>query len=288
MIWEQTEIPQNIPVFNVEIPITRSFLTLQVRGDQHIGVKGIDIEDMKTVLKREQDQHRGHLFVIDTGDWIENPLKRSIGHNYDIEIPDPDDQIRVALEIQEDLDRHLYGESTYNKMKSCSKTSHKHARRAGFLGNHEYRSRKESGMWLNKVLYAGKGVLDAGIHGLIKIKLVNKKLRLQRTYTVYAAHRFTNSSETISASTILRNFQKKKADVQADVYVYGHIHRRFTMPDVRFDKDGKKHKVLYVVNPSPVGQLEYATWNMYSPVQSSHYNNVYLPIERGREPWGTI
>ncbi len=43
--WEQEEIPFDIPVYNVEFPITGSELVLQVRGDQHVGLNCIDLED---------------------------------------------------------------------------------------------------------------------------------------------------------------------------------------------------------------------------------------------------
>lgn len=286
--WEQDEAPLNIPVYNIRQIITHPFLTLHVRGDQHLGVAGIDVEEMVEVLKREQDQHRGHIFVVDTGDYIENSLKGSIGHNYDVSIPDPDKQLALALHTQETLDKHLYGESEYKAMKPVTRRSYKHARRVGLLGNHEYRSRRTSGIWLNKQLFAGKGVLDGGIHCIINLELVNKKLKLKRVYRVYMAHRLTSSSESISYATILKNFAKKKGDVDADIYVVGHYHKRFIQSDVKYDANGRKKRVMYVVNPSPVGQSEYAIWNLYSPVQSAYYANLYLPIDPTMQPWAKV
>jgi hypothetical protein len=287
-IWEQSEVPFDIPVYNVEVPIKGSFLTLNVRGDEHIGLNCINVDDMIEELIVCQEEAKGDIFAINTGDMIENALKKSIGHNYDIGIPDPDEQIDLAMRMQETLDRHLYGDKIYDQMKPCNRRNTKHAKRIGFIGNHEYRTRKESGVWLNKQLYSGKGVIDGGVHAIISLTIVNKQLKLKRNYKIYAAHRLTNSSGGITHSTMLKNFSKKKSDIQADIYVCGHYHRRFVGIDHRFTFDGKKKKVMYVSNPSPAHTTEYGTWGLYSPTGPGYYTNIYLPIDRHEEPWGDI
>lgn len=287
-LWEQSEVPLSIPVYNVELPIQGSYATLNVRGDQHIGLNCISVEDMIEELMEEQEKAKGDMFSIDTGDMIENALKRSIGHNYDIGIPDPDEQIRVALDMQEVLDEHLYGAETYRSMKACNRRTTKHAKRIGFIGNHEYRTRKESGIWLNKQLYSGRGVIDGGVHAIINLTVVNKKLRLRKTYRIYAAHRLTNSSGGITHETMIKNFKKKKADIQADIYVCGHYHRRIVGVDHRYDSNGKKQKVMYVSNPSPAHTTEYGTWGLYSPTGPGYHTNIYLPVDKYENPWGTV
>jgi len=283
--FEQEEAPINIPVFPIEIEIDRPALTLHVRGDQHIGLKGINIEEMKLAYKREQDQHRGNILVIDTGDLIENALKSSIGHNYDIGIPDPAEQLILAKELIEDCDSHLYGPS-YASISPITKRNTKHCRHIGFVGNHEYRSRKTAGIWLNKELYSGKGVLDGHIQAILKVTLINKKLKLRRTYRIHCAHRLTNTSASISSVTLFRGFQKKKSDIEADIFVCGHYHKRFIETDIKYDQEGQHKKLLFVCNPSPVGQVEYASWSLYSPIESAYYTNAYLPIEPNLRPWG--
>ncbi len=287
--WEQDEIPIDIPVYNVEFELkNKSYIVLHVRGDQHVGLKGLDVDQLVNSYKKEQDSHRDNMFVIDTGDWIENGLKRSIGHNYDIGIADPTEQLQLALDIQDKLDTHLYGHNKIKTMKACTRKCTKHARRMGLIGNHEYRSRKESGIWLNNELYSGKGVIDGGIHCIINIKLINKKLKLFKEYKIYAAHRLTNSAAGISTSSILKNFIKKKADVTADIYVCGHYHRKVVIPDVRYTSAGKKRKVLFVANPAPFDNTEYAKWAMYSPIDSGNFANVYLPIGDNENIYGIV
>jgi len=286
--WEQQECSEDIPVYPINFELDHPFLTLHLRGDQHIGVRGIDVKAMKEVYIREQEQHKGHILVLDTGDIIENALKGSVGHNYDIAVPDPADQIKIALQLQEECDEHLYGKTVYASMMNVTRAKSKHARRVGMLGNHEYRSRRTSGVWLNDTLFAGKGVLNGHIQCILKVMLTNKKLKLKKEYRIWVAHRLNNSSAGVSQGTLLKNFDGKKADIDADIYVCGHYHKRFLDSSIRYDQNGKKKKILFACNPSPVGQIEYAEWSMYRPIESAYYTNIYLPLDPTLNPWGKI
>jgi len=281
--WEQNEVGVNIPTYSIDMETNESFVTLHVRGDQHIGVRGIDIEQMTEVYLREQEQHRGHMIVLDTGDGIENALKSSIGHNYDVDIADPAEQITLFKQMVDICDRDLYG-PTYNTMKKITRKNTKHCRHVGVIGNHEYRTRKSSGIWLNNDMYSGTGILDAGIRAILKINITNKKLKMKRTYRVHLSHRLTNSGG-VSVPTLYKNFQKLKSDIDCDVYVCGHYHMRYVESDIKYTPEGDKKKVMFVCNPSPVGQIEYAAWSMYSPIESAYYSNVYLPLEPNLNCW---
>jgi len=286
-IWEQSEITSDIPVYNVEFPITGSELVLQVRGDQHIGLNCIDLEEMEAEYLASQREYKDNMFVIDTGDFIENGLKTSIGHNYDLGIPDPDEQMIRAKALQIRLDKDLYG-SSYNKMKPITRRTTKHARRIGLLGNHEYRSRKEAGVWLNKELYGMKGVIDGGIRCILNLTVVNKQLKMRKTYTIHMAHRLTNSSAGISHTTMIKNFKATQAKIPCDIYACGHYHRRCLIADHRYDIKGKKHKVMYISNPSPADATEYGTWGLYSPTGAGYYTNMYLPVDPNKFAYGMI
>jgi hypothetical protein len=288
IIWEQTEVPGNIPIYNIEFPITGTELCLNVRGDQHIGLACVDVDEVVRVLMHEQNKYKDNMFVLDTGDLTENALKSSVGHNYDMLLNDPEKQIKAALAMQDKLDRNLYGEALFNRMPACTRTRTKHARRLGVLGNHEYRTRKESGIWLNKRLYGGKGVIDGGVQCIINLKIMNKKLKMSKTYRIYIAHRLTNSAAGIKMETMMANFRKKKADIPADIYVCGHYHRRFINPDYKYDTKGQKQKVLYVSNPSPADVTEYGLWGLYSPAGAGYHINVFLPIDPNEHAWGKV
>jgi len=277
--WEQEEVSNDIPVYNVDMKLNnKSYCVLQIRGDEHYGLRGLDEQFMIETLKTQQQKYRNNMLVLNTGDAIENSLKKSIGHNYDVQESDPDIQIKKIIEIYDELDKHLYGPK-FNTMKACNRRSTRQARRFGVIGNHEYRTRKATGQWLNNLIYSGKGVVDAGIHCLINLNLTNSELKLKKSYRIYMAHRLTNSASAISHATLLKNFQKKKADIDADIYVCGHYHRKYIDSDIKFTKDGKRKKVMYVCNPAPCLLTEYAAWAQYSPNDTGIFVNLYLPID---------
>jgi predicted phosphodiesterase len=273
----------NIKIYNVTVPITKSELTLRVTGDWHYGLRGVDKDQMMTVLKREQDQHRGNQFILYTGDLIENNLNNSVGHGYDIEIRDPATQIDITKNALKELQSHLYGVNAFRKLS----TKRNQILSAGVLGNHEYRSRDTAGIWLQEQLYGPAKILDMKVGGLINLRIVNKKLRLEKTYRIYLSHR-PNKSNASTLETMMRAMRKKKADIPADIYVYGHYHRRVIYPDGKYDSNGVFQKVLYAVNPSPIIYVEYADWAGFSPLNSAWYMNLYLPIDKNLYPYGKV
>lgn len=272
----------SINIYNITVPITKSALTLRVCGDFHYGLRGVSKDELIRVLEREQDQHRGNQFIVYPGDIVENNLNNSVGHGYDIEIRDPAEQVKDMRNVLIRLQKHLYGRSQFGKLHTNDPVLS-----AGVVGNHEYRSRNSAGIWLQEQMYGPAKILDMRIQGLINLKIVNRKLHMEKTYRIYVSHRPNNSNAT-SIELILRSAKKKKADVQADVYVFGHYHRRLIHPDGAYDADGKFKKVLYVVNPAPIVYAEYADWAGFSPLSSAWYVNVYLPLDPQMYAWGKV
>lgn len=271
-----------IKVYNITVPITKSALCLRGVGDWHYGIRGVDLKEGERVLMREQDQHRDNQFTIYTGDMSENNLNGSVGHGYDIQIRDPSQQVKEVADSLKRLQLHLYGKSAFDRLDGRGPVLS-----AGVVGNHEYRSRNSAGVWLQEQMYGPAKILDMRIQGLINLTIVNKKLRMQKTYRIYVSHRPNNSNAT-SIELILRAAKKKKADVQADIYMFGHYHRRLIHPDGVYDQNGKFKKVLYVVNPSPVRYAEYADWAGFSPLSSAWYVNVYLPLDPNQYAYGKV
>ena len=274
----------DIPVHKITVPITGSELILHVRGDFHYGVENLSIPEGLRVLKREQDQHRGNIFTIETGDWIENSLNGSVGHGYDVAVRDPDKQIKGVVDFMTEVNKNLYGRNwnTVNpKLRNEGTLS------AGTIGNHEYRTRKEAGLWTQEDMYKETKTLNLGIQGLLELTIVNKKLKLSRTYMIYVNHRPTTGAAT-TVESIIKACKRKRADIPADVYVYGHVHRRVIQPDVVYDVKGKMKKVLYITNPSPIQYMEYADWNGFSPTGSAWYVNCRLPLDPNAFAWGKV
>lgn len=271
----------SIKTYSITVPITKSALTLSIRGDFHYGIRDVDAEEGAKTFEREQDQHRDNQFILYTGDLVENNLTGSVGHGYDIEIRDPATQVKDIAAMLTRVQKHLYGSTAFNKLSLNSNTT----LAAGVIGNHEYRSRNTAGVWLQEALYGPGKILDLKMNGLLSLKIVNKKLKMEKTYKIFVSHRPNNSNAT-SIETILRAAKRKKGDIPADIYVFGHYHRRVIHGDGTYDSNGQFKKVLYVVNPSPISYVEYADWAGFSPLSSSWYCNIFLPLQGNA--WGKV
>lgn len=274
----------NIPVYKVTVPITKTELVLSVRGDYHYGVNGVDLPEMERELQREQDQHRGNQFVIYTGDLIENNLTSSVGHGYDIKIRDPHQQKLEMKDALVRLQRHLHG-SGFKQVRTDG--DHRGVLAAGVIGNHEYRSRNASGQWLQEDMYGPAKILDLRMDGILELTVTNIKLKISKLYRIFVSHR-PNKGNATSVESIIRAANKRKADIPADVYVYGHFHRRVIHPEGMYNEQGEFRKVLYVVNPSPIAYMEYADWSGFSPLATGWYVNCYLPLEANHYPYGKV
>lgn len=276
----------SLPVYKIIVPITKHELTLNVMGDWHYGLRHVSREEIIRDAKKENEQHRGNLFRIYTGDMIENALKTSVGHNYDISIPDPQDQKDGMKGILEEISLDLYGKTPFKKLKEDDEEGQK---QAGCTGNHEYRSRKQSGIWIDRDIYKAGKILSVGIQGILELTIINKKLKLSKVYRIYFSHRPSLSNAT-ALSSIVRAMHKKRADVPGcDVYIFGHFHKRILLPDGHYDsKTGKFKKVLYVVNPSPAHDIEYADVANFSPLVTGYHVNCYLPLDPDMGPRGIV
>jgi len=276
----------HIPKYKISVPITSDELTLSVRGDFHYGIEGISGDEMYRVLCREQDQHRDNQFTIYTGDLIENNLNNSVGHGYDIAIRDPAKQKNDMIKLLTRVNQNLYGKDFDNKFKKVG-GYYTNVLSAGVPGNHEYRTRKTSGQWLHQELYNPSKILDLGMNAIIELKIFNKKIKESRTVSIFVSHRPVNSSGN-TIESILRGCKKKKGDILADIYTYGHYHRRLILPDGAYDRNGKFKKILYVINPSPMEYAEYADWSGYSPLSANWYVNVRIPLDPSLHAYGKI
>lgn len=259
---------------------------LNVCGDFHYGVRGVESSEIESSLNEVTDQHKGNIFRIFTGDIIENALKTSVGHNYDIAIPDPDIQKRDMIEVLTKTTKRLYGEQTWKKA-SLNKLNG--IRAIGVDGNHEYRSRKLTGQWLARDIYEPAKILYGGMSAIIELTIENKKLRMQKKYNIFVAHRPSKTSAT-SLESILRAFKRKQSTLPGiDIIIFGHYHKRYIQADGYFDsKEERFKKVLYIINPSPMIDAEYAEEAGYPPLVIGHHISCFLPLDKKLEPWGII
>ena len=273
------------------MPISGAEAVINVCGDYHYGAsKFVTKQDIIQSLNEVADKHRGNLFRVFTGDLIENQLKTSVGHNYDVLIPDPSVQKSDMIDIMEETNRHLYGSNQYNKLKiSKTSTNFNNLLSVGVEGNHEYRTRKMSGQWLSKEIHEAAKILDMRFGGIVELTIFNTKLKMEKTYRLFISHRPSKTDAT-SVESIARAFKRKQSNIPGiDVIIFGHFHRRFVMSDGYVDsKTGEYRKILYVVNPSPVKDLEYADEAGYPPLKVGYFVNVFLPIDPESQCYGYV
>jgi UDP-2,3-diacylglucosamine pyrophosphatase LpxH len=243
-------------------------------------------------LNAVADKHRGNIFRVLTGDLIENQLKTSVGHNYDPAIADPAVQAEDMIDILTDTNKYLYGTKEWNRIstkKFKNVFDFTDIRCVGVEGNHEYRTRKTSGQWISSIMHTEAKVLDMKMDAIIELTIENKKLKKQATYRMFVSHRLSKT-DSCSPEAMIRGFAKKQSTLPGiDLIVMGHTHKRFLSPGIYTDvHTGETKKVLYVVNPSPMGAVEYAQEAGYPPLDSGYYINVHLPLDSATPIWGTV
>ena len=196
-------------------------------------------------------------------------------------------------EILKEIITYQYGSTAFKKAvmdsKNPTQSMLNSCRAVGCCGNHEYRTRKQTGQWLDRDLYSPAKILSVGMQAILELTLVNKKLKMSKAYKIYVAHR-PSSSSCSSLAGLQRNLVKKRGDIPGcDLYVFGHFHKRIILPDGFMNSDtGTFRKVLYVINPSPMYDCEYADVAGYSPLVTGYHVNVYLPIDENKSHYGIV
>ena len=262
---------------------------MNVCGDFHYGTRGVEKDEITNALNRATEKAKGNLFRIFTGDNVENALSTSVGHNYDIAIPDPADQKNDMIDIFKEVTAKQYG-SKYKNFRLPTNTGQQlRVKAVGVEGNHEYRTRKLTGQWLASEMYREAKIMPLGMHGIVELTLTNQRLKMSKTYRIFVAHRPGKTSAT-SFESILRAFRKKQQGLPGiDAIVFGHYHKRFVQADGYFDPQSQVFKkVLYVINPSPMQGAEYAEEAGYPPLEIGHYVNFFLPLEKNKQPYALI
>jgi predicted phosphodiesterase len=275
-----------IPIYRIQMEVLSTEATLNIAGDFHYGMRGIETTDIvKDLTKQKKD-----VFRIFTGDLVENSLKTSVGHNYDIAIPDPDDQKQGIIScLKKIMQYQLGGEKQWEKYTAPDTHNPTDAVAVGVGGNHEYRTRKLTGQWLDREIYSAAKILPLGIEGLIELTLVNSKINMKKMYRLYVSHAPGKTSAT-SMESIMRAFKKKQSTLPGiDIIIFGHFHKRFLQSDGYFDSTSDTFKkVMYVINPSPLCTVEYALEAGYPPIETGYSTEIYLPIDPNKQPYGII
>lgn len=279
-----------IPIHKIRMNITGAEAILSACGDFHYGVENVTKEGIETALNETTAKYKGNIFRVYTGDLIENQLKSSVGHNYDSEIADPSIQKKDMIDTLIKTNKNLYGESIWRKLKvDNTKREHTDILSVAVEGNHEYRTRKVAAQWLTRDMCEASKTLYLGMNGIIELTIFNKKVKREKTYKIYVAHRPSRADAT-SPESILRAFKKKQSVLPGiDIFIFGHFHRKFLSANGYFDSNTNEfRKVLYVINPSPMFGAEYGEEAGYPPLEIGYSNDIFLPLDPFQSIWGIV
>jgi len=206
-------------------------------GDVHYGDQACDID----LFKGELDYiKKSGSYVIAMGDLINNATLKSVSDTYNDKIS-PHEQYDGMVEYLSPIKKQILGMVT---------------------GNHEERTKKETGIDLTKMLAGKLGVPYLGYAGFYKIKVGDFN------YSIYTTHGASGAS---TPEGKMRAIRKLSESFDADVYCAGHTHdlslqtdeiRRINYKDKIIDRDKK-----YYVNTGHFLNYDntYAEMKQYKP-----------------------
>lgn len=99
----------------------------------------------------------------------------------------------------------------------------------GLAGNHEYMDRNIDHAWMHDV-FDRNGIRYLGSRGWIGLQINHRKRPLRR-YKIFAAHGFGGSM------SLEKPLQDMKINNYADVFLMGHLHRKFVTDEIVYDFD---------------------------------------------------
>lgn len=201
-------------------------------SDLHVGSEACDMDLIKRVIDyiAEKDNRRCLLL----GDAIENGTKNSIGSGVYEQLMNPQDQIDLVVELLKPIAHKLD---------------------ISISGNHEERSRVQSGLDAMKIISDQLGIEYAGYRAVVDYTINKNSYK-------FAIHHGKGGGGTLA--TIERRIKEMASVVEdCQVYAIGHFHRGFIAEKevVRVDSYNsktRKEKVLHICNPSTMNTASYA------------------------------
>lgn len=236
-------VVSKLPLIQKTIKTKIDWFTLIAFGDVHIGHINCDEEAANDMVKYIAGKDPSNYGVILTGDLIENVLPTTKGSLFEMSNPNPDEQIDKAIEMFTPIKRHI--------LMMCD-------------GNHEDRTVRTCGLSPSKYIAKGLGVNYVGYHGMLELNLESNKHK--EVYNVYSEHGCGSIPKSVSGRYgKLESIQKQ---VEADVYVKGHIHHKNVFAKEVWKKIGRsmvKRKVMFASNGSYLMDAEYAIRSGFEP-----------------------
>ena len=205
-----------IPEYRIEYKYGDSF-RIKPLFDTHIGNAYCDIDSIKRYLSDTDDK----TYIIGGGDTLDSVIvtdkryaKHVDGSTSDAII---DEQIDVAYDILKPYKDRIVGLGS---------------------GNHEETIVTRNGTNPTRRLSRMLGVPHLGIDWHIRM-VFSENGSSGRTLVIFGHHGWGGGSRTIGAD--LTKFSRKATDTDADIYLFGHVHRRQSVMLTRTGFRGGKH-----------------------------------------------
>lgn len=240
-----SEQVSKLPLIRKTIKTPMDWFTLVALGDIHIGHKNCDERAAGEMVNWIASKDPNEYGVILTGDLIENVLPTSKGSLFEMKYPSPEEQVEVATKLLKPLSKHI--------LMLCD-------------GNHEDRSQRTAGLTPSRYIAKDLGVPYVGYHGMLELSLQHKGHR--EVYNVYAEHGCGSIPKAVGGRyNKLESIQKQ---VDADVYVKGHIHHKCAFDKRVWKKVNgvmRTRKVMFIANGSYLIDAEYAIRSGFEPTE---------------------
>jgi len=181
----------------IDVPEGQEYGRVMPIGDIHYGSRSHDSKMFEIYMNwiyKNKD-----VYVLGMSDLVENSNKNSVGY-YD-QIVDVNDQVDYIIGKFQPLQDE--------------------GRLIGLLeGNHERRTKKASGIDLNRQIVNQLNAINLGIAATLQIKVVPDKGRGEK-YTFYAKHGSSGATTVGGRANAVVRMAK---EVNAECYLMGHMH----------------------------------------------------------------
>lgn len=204
----------------IEIELSKKddIIHLEVFSDEHFGDpkrdKGLSERRQKAVL---DDPNRYTAFG---GDMFNNIMPWD--KRYTLESSDPVPSLTREVEEWDEFHQPLF-DLNKQYLKKCKWPKIWY----GLAGNHEYMDKHIDHYWMNS-LFSTRDIKYLGSKGWVGLQ-VNWKGKPLRRWKIFAAHGFGSSQ------ALEKPLQDMKVNNYADVFLMGHLHRKFVTEELAYD-----------------------------------------------------
>lgn len=203
----------------LDLPTELKYLQIETFSDVHLGDKLIDWNLLTKRLKEVETNK--NMYAILNGDLMDNATCASLGDTYEAEL-DPNEQVQKIVKLFMPI-----------KDKILSVTT----------GNHEGRTKKQSGLDLTEMICFQLGIHDR-YHpiGSVLFLRFGHSLRRKRKilYTIYHTHGRGGGRRPGSKANRLEDMM---SIVDTDIYIHSHTHTPMVFKTNSFRLDNKNNAI---------------------------------------------